>query len=92
MFLEGIDKQVYFTDEPLADLTSIPLFFLFKKIKKSTKVVLSGEGADEYLGGYNFNEIFKNYVNHENKIKRNFKFFKLNKSFNNAFEFILKKF
>ena len=31
MFLEGIDKQVYFTDEPLADLTSIPLFFLFKK-------------------------------------------------------------
>ena len=63
--MEAIDKQVYFTDEPLADLTSIPLFYLFKEIKKDIKVVLSGEGADEFLGGYNFNEIYKKILEQE---------------------------
>lgn len=64
-FLEAIDKQVYITDEPLADLTSIPLFYLFKEIKKDIKVILSGEGADELLGGYNFNEIYVKILKQE---------------------------
>ena len=64
-FLDAIDTQVYFTDEPLGDLTSVPLFYLFKEIKKDIKVILSGEGADELLGGYNFNEIYKKILKRE---------------------------
>ena len=37
---------------PLSIPHEIALFSLFEKIKKKTKVVLSGEGADEIFGGY----------------------------------------
>lgn len=51
-FLDFLDKQPYFTDDPLADLTSIPLYYLCVAAKKHVKVALSGEGADELLAGY----------------------------------------
>jgi len=47
-------KDVFDTlDEPLNDPASIPLYLLFKEIKKDGyKVVLSGEGSDELFLGY----------------------------------------
>lgn len=53
-FLSFLDKVTYFTDEPLADLASIPLYFVAKLAAEQVKVVLSGEGSDEILGGYYF--------------------------------------
>ncbi len=54
-FLEFLPDLVYYTDEPYADLTSVPLYFLSKKAAENVKVVLSGEGADELFGGYDLN-------------------------------------
>ena len=51
-FFESIDKVQYYADEPTANLSAVPLFFLSKLASKDVKVVLSGEGADELFGGY----------------------------------------
>ncbi len=50
--LENLDDIIYYLDEPQANLSSIPLFFLSKLARENVKVVLSGEGADEIFGGY----------------------------------------
>ena len=39
-------------DDPCADYATIPTFLLAKKAGASLKVILSGEGGDEILGGY----------------------------------------
>ena len=51
-FFESIDKVQYYADEPTANLSAVPLYFLSKLASKEVKVVLSGEGADELFGGY----------------------------------------
>ena len=43
----------YYMDEPVADPAAIGLYFLSGVASEVTKVVLSGEGADELFGGYN---------------------------------------
>lgn len=50
-FLPGLVRA---TDEPLADLASIPLYFVSKLARQEVKVALSGEGSDEVLAGYDF--------------------------------------
>lgn len=50
--IDDIEKIITFMDEPIGDPTSIPLYYVSKLAKKSSKVVLSGEGADEIFGGY----------------------------------------
>lgn len=52
-FFEGINKVQYYSDEPHANLSSVPLYFLSKLAAEQVKVVLSGEGADELFAGYN---------------------------------------
>jgi asparagine synthase (glutamine-hydrolysing) len=39
-------------DDPAADYAIIPSWFLAKRAREDVKVVLSGEGGDEMLGGY----------------------------------------
>jgi asparagine synthase (glutamine-hydrolysing) len=56
-FLEFLPDLVYFADEPLADLASIPLNFVCRLASNEVKVVLSGEGGDEILAGYNFEQL-----------------------------------
>ncbi len=58
-FVHFIDDFVWHADEPLADLASIPLYFVSKLASEYVKVVLSGEGADETLAGYNLNALAK---------------------------------
>ena len=52
-YMEAIPKVYYHMDEPTADGCAIAVYFLSQLASKDLKVVLSGEGADEFFGGYN---------------------------------------
>lgn len=60
-FCDFLPSFVRFTDEPLADLASVPLYYVSHLARKHVKVVLSGEGSDEVLGGYSFNKAVKRW-------------------------------
>jgi asparagine synthase (glutamine-hydrolysing) len=45
-------QEVY--DEPFADSSNIPTFLIAKAAAQHLKVILTGDGADELLGGYSF--------------------------------------
>jgi asparagine synthase (glutamine-hydrolysing) len=51
-FAEFVPDLVRYLDEPLADPSCIPLYFISKLAREHITVVLSGEGADEILAGY----------------------------------------
>jgi asparagine synthase (glutamine-hydrolysing) len=51
-FFQVLSDVQYHMDEPHANLSAVPLFFLADMASKHVKVVLSGEGADELFGGY----------------------------------------
>jgi asparagine synthase (glutamine-hydrolysing) len=51
-FFEILPKLVWHEDEPLGFIASVPLYFVSKLAQKHVKVVLTGEGSDEILGGY----------------------------------------
>lgn len=48
-----VPKILYHMDEPSSDPAAIMLYFVSNLASKDVKVVLSGEGADEFFGGYN---------------------------------------
>lgn len=52
-YFDVIPKVMYYMDEPLADPSCIALYFVDELAADYLKVVLSGEGADEFFGGYN---------------------------------------
>lgn len=52
-FFNMLPTIQYHTDEPHANLSTVPLYFLSKLARKQVKVVLSGEGSDEMFAGYN---------------------------------------
>ncbi len=51
-FMEFIPKLIWHLDEPVADSSTIPLYFISKLARQHVTVILSGEGADELLAGY----------------------------------------
>lgn len=52
-YFDSISTVMYYMDEPLADPSCIALYFVDQLAAEQIKVVLSGEGADEFFGGYN---------------------------------------
>ncbi len=60
---EAFPDVVWHTEVPITRTSPVPLYLLSRLVRETNfKVVLTGEGSDEFLGGYN---IFK-----ENKIRR----------------------
>ncbi len=51
-YWDEMPKIMYHMDEPLADPAAIALYFVAREAAKYVKVVTSGEGADEFFGGY----------------------------------------
>jgi len=47
-----VEKALWHLDEPMTDLSTVPLFLLCQKVKEYVTVCLSGEGADESFAGY----------------------------------------
>ena len=51
-FFAELPKMIWQEDEPLGFVACVPLYFVSKLAQKHVKVVLTGEGSDEMLGGY----------------------------------------
>ena len=51
-YWDTIPHIMYHMDEPLADPSAVALYFLHQMVSKDMKSVFSGEGADEFFGGY----------------------------------------
>ncbi|SFK59806.1 asparagine synthase (glutamine-hydrolysing) [Halobacillus dabanensis] len=56
-FFAKVPTIQYHMDEPHANLSSVPLYFLSELASEHVTVVLSGEGADELFGGYDWYKI-----------------------------------
>jgi asparagine synthase (glutamine-hydrolysing) len=52
-FVKLFPKLIYLLDEPMVHPNTVPMFLLAKEARKYTKVLLTGEGADELFYGYN---------------------------------------
>jgi asparagine synthase (glutamine-hydrolysing) len=50
--MEHLPRIVWHLDDPVADPSLVPLYFLTRKASEHVTVALSGEGADEFFGGY----------------------------------------
>jgi len=53
MMMDALPRIVWHLDDPVADPALVPLYFVAQEAAKHVTVVLSGEGADEFFGGYN---------------------------------------
>jgi asparagine synthase (glutamine-hydrolysing) len=50
--LEHLPALTRFRDAPVAEPSDIPIYLLAREARRTVKMVLTGEGADEVLGGY----------------------------------------
>lgn len=50
--IDALGDIQYMMDEPHSNPSIVPLYFLAKLAREHVKVVYSGEGADEFFGGY----------------------------------------
>lgn len=49
---KDLEEAVWHLDEPMTDLSALPLFLVCREAKKHVTVCLSGEGGDEIFVGY----------------------------------------
>jgi asparagine synthase (glutamine-hydrolysing) len=49
---QDIERSIWHLDEPMTDLSAIPLMLLCQRVRQDVIVCLSGEGGDEVFVGY----------------------------------------
>ena len=52
IFTENLERATAFLEKPLFHMGSVCLFYLTRQSALNSKVILTGEGADETFGGY----------------------------------------
>ena len=50
--IERLPQLVAYRDAPLSEPSDVPVYLLAREAARSVKMVLTGEGSDEILGGY----------------------------------------
>jgi asparagine synthase (glutamine-hydrolysing) len=65
---DAVVKSTISYDEPLVHMNDPQIYAVSKYANSKVKVLLSGEGADEFLGGYVRYKTFK-YINYKSYIK-----------------------
>lgn len=61
--MKHLPALVSFRDAPVAEPSDIPIYQLACEAARTVKMVLTGEGADEFLGGYP-KHVYERYVGH----------------------------
>jgi asparagine synthase (glutamine-hydrolysing) len=61
--MDYLPALVRFRDAPVAEPSDIPIYLLACEARKTVKMVLTGEGSDELLGGYP-KHVFEPYVSY----------------------------
>lgn len=59
--IDLLPKIIYHMDRPVGDALIIAFYKLAQFARRDVKVVISGEGADEIFGGYQFHKVLKLY-------------------------------
>ncbi len=59
--MEELPALVRYRDAPVSEPSDIPIYLLAKEARRSVKMVLTGEGSDEFLGGYP-KHVFERYA------------------------------
>jgi asparagine synthase (glutamine-hydrolysing) len=59
--MSSLPALVCSRDGPVSEPSDIPIYLLSKEARKTVKMVLTGEGADEILGGYP-KHVYEHYV------------------------------
>lgn len=67
-FFKIYDEAIYYLDEPVGDPGVVAQFLVNKEISKKFKIVVSGQGSDEFFMGYMRNYIF--YIKRKYKLNK----------------------
>jgi asparagine synthase (glutamine-hydrolysing) len=59
--MDELPALVRYRDAPVAEPSDIPIYLLSKEARRTVKMVLTGEGSDEFLGGYP-KHVWEHYV------------------------------
>ena len=65
-FFKLYNEAIYYMDEPVGDPGVVAQFLVNKEISKKFKIVVSGQGADEFFMGYMRNYLF--YIKNKYKL------------------------
>jgi asparagine synthase (glutamine-hydrolysing) len=64
---EVLDKIAWHFDEPFADSSAVPTWYVCEMARRNVTVALSGDGGDEPFGGYSFRyipHVFESKIRH----------------------------
>jgi len=50
--IDKLPELIRFRDAPVSEPSDIPIYLLAREARRTVKMVLTGEGSDEFLGGY----------------------------------------
>lgn len=69
-YLKYWPKIAWHLDEPLSNLSVLPLYVMSREASKDVKVVLSGNGGDECFGGYRQHQLVYNAYKYSRVVPR----------------------